>query len=510
MSERVIELRLQNVHLRINDTATHRPTPCRVRFVDAAGEHHAPFGRSTVFATGANQDVGGQVLLGMKPHAYIDGACEIALPPGPLQVHVSKGPEFVPQTCDVQLVQGKLALRLDIHRWIDLRKEGWYSGDTRAHHLSPHAALLEAQGEDLAVVNLLAAECQVQGPYRKQFPARPNLLAFSGQQPCLEVPGHMVVVNTHNQHPQLGSLGLLNCHRVVYPLTFGGPDGKEDWTLAAWCDQCHRKGGLVVWTNPLHEAEHFRFGEPLADLILGKIDAFEIDFYEDSPFDALPHWYTLLNAGLRVPLVGASGKDSNGVALGAMRTYARLADGESFSYRAWIEAIRAGRTFVTNGPLLTFTVADRGPGGRLSLTGSQTRVPVQAKARSQVPFDQLEILHNGRVVAAASASGQPCEAVIDTDLLLTQGGWLAVRCRGDAQIWQQPANQRIFAHTAPIYVNLTDSLPWRDAASQKALKSDLQAMVQWARTAARCDREGQRDNLVGLFQAALDQFPRAD
>src|SRR5262249_59262512 len=103
-------------------------------------------------------------------------------------------------------------------------------------------------------------------------------------------------------------------------------------------------GGLVVWTRAWHENEDFPLGEPLADLILGKVDAFEIDFFEDSPFDVLSDWYVLLNCGFRVPLVGGSGKDSNGVALGRMRTYARLRSGEEFSYKNWIETVRAGRT----------------------------------------------------------------------------------------------------------------------------------------------------------------------
>ena len=44
--------------------------------------------------------------------------------------------------------------------------------------------------------------------------------------------------------------------------------------------------------------------------------------------------------------------ESNRVLLGSPRTYARLQAGQEFTYKAWIEAVRAGRTFVTNGPLL--------------------------------------------------------------------------------------------------------------------------------------------------------------
>jgi len=152
------------------------------------------------------------------------------LPPGPLHFSITKGPEYRPIEADVELSAGKLSLRFQIERWTDLRKEGWHSGDTRVHFISPHAALLEAQAEDVAVVQLLARPTQVKDSFGQLQPALANLLAFSGQAPCLQAPGHIVVVNTENFHVDLGSLGLLHCHRVVYPLTFGGPAGEDDWT----------------------------------------------------------------------------------------------------------------------------------------------------------------------------------------------------------------------------------------------------------------------------------------
>ena len=53
---------MHTVHVRVNDAATGKPTPCRVRFTDAEGRYYAPFGRLTEFATGRNEDVGGNVL----------------------------------------------------------------------------------------------------------------------------------------------------------------------------------------------------------------------------------------------------------------------------------------------------------------------------------------------------------------------------------------------------------------------------------------------------------------
>src|SRR5262249_54309130 len=146
---------------------------------------------------------------------------------------------------------------------------------------------------------------------------------------------------------------LLNCHRVVYPLRFGGPDGLEDWSVIDWCEQCHRKKGLVVWPALPRARTGALQGEALAAVLLGQVDAFEVGGPDD-----LDLWYRLLTCGARLALVGGSGKDSNAVALGAVRTYARLAPGEAFGYGAWIEAVRVGRTFVTTGPLLTLEVGE--------------------------------------------------------------------------------------------------------------------------------------------------------
>src|SRR5579885_2927931 len=429
---------LHTVHLRVNDAATGQPTPVRVRLADAADNYYPPLGRLAQFATGRGQDVGGNLLLGAKQYAYIDGACEVPLPAGTIRAELWKGPEYRPQTIEAPLAAGKLALRLSVERWTNLREQGWYSGDTRAHFLSPHAALLEAAAEDLAVVNLLASECRLPDWSGRSVPAIPNILAFSGQQPALERPGHLVAVNTYNTHPWLGELALLNCHRVVYPLTFGGPDGWDDWTLADWCDQCHRKGGLVVWPSPAHDPTDWPLGEPLADLILGKVDAFEVASYQESPYDSFSDWYPLLNCGFRVPLLGASGKENNGTALGGMRTYARLRPGEALSYKGWIEAVRAGRTFVTNGPLLTLEVAGKGPGDVLDFETAGQKVRVREEARSVIPFETLEIVAGGTEIAGAPAAGSPAAATVDAEVAVPPCHWLAARCRGRQLLYLGP------------------------------------------------------------------------
>jgi hypothetical protein len=511
---------LQQVHVRVNDAATGKPTPCRVRFTDAKGMYYPPHGRAANFATGPGVDVGGNLLLLMRAtdgkdvttrFAYIDGSCEISLPPGQVRVTISKGPEYIPFREEIHLTAGKLALRFALQRWSDVRLEGWHPGDARAHYLSPHAAVLDGAGEDLAIVNVLArtswADDDSEFSEAFQRPtAIPNLLEFSGQEPALVRDGCLAVVNTHNNHALLGSLGLLNCHRVVYPLTFGGypfTDAYDNWTLADWCDQCHRKHGLVIWTRTHLGLDGKVYGEALADLILNKVDAVEVMHFgfhdEVHPWPFI--WYDMLNCGLRAPLVGASARDSNCTPLGSVRTYARLQPSQPLTYGNWIEAVRAGRTVVSNGPLLQLNAEGEGPGATLMLQAHKP-LRVRAEASSLVPFEYLEVVVNGKVAAQQTANGDPAAARIETEIVVPEGGWLAARCWGRTWLPGHSDGQRVYAHTSPIYVRVESRPPPVDAGAVFQFHMYLDKMLYWVNEQARFENDAQRQRLASVFHGA--------
>jgi len=279
---------------------------------------------------------------------------------------------------------------------------GWVSGDSRCHFLSPHAAAVEADAEGLDFVNLLATPTPMLAQDGHSYYRDETLLAFSGQVQA----SRNVYVNTLNTHAVLGTLALLNAHRPVYPLRFGPPDHSDDWSLFDWAAQCRRKNGLAVWVNAPHG------GEALAAAILGKLDAIEF-----TPQSMPLAWcYKAWNAGLTLPLIGGSGKESNSVALGALRTYAKC-DG---TYVGWIEAVRRGESFITNGPLI-----------ELNVEGSQCT----ATALSASTLGKLELVADGRVVAF-SENGRIEHTFTNIP------GWVAARCVGVA-----------FAHTSPQWLS---------------------------------------------------------
>jgi hypothetical protein len=493
---------LHTVHVRVNDAATGQPIPCRVQFTGPDGRYYAPFGRLTEFATVLDLDVGGNLRLGSQRYAYIDGACEIGLPAGPITVSVTRGPEYSRLRQVVELKPGQLSLRLCLKRWTDARADGWYSGDVDIRCAPPHAVLLEAAGEDVAVANLLAGAIRKRGDHGQTYLGFDNILAFSGQRPALECPGHLVVVNTRNYHRELGSLALLNCHRIVFPLTFGQPDGADDWTLADWCDQCHRKGGLVI-------AGGYKYGasESLADTILGKVDALQMTGFEhpDELYPPLEDWYQLLGAGFRLPLAGSGRKGSNESVIGSTRTYARLQPGEEFTYKNWIEAVRAGRTFVTNGPLIFLRVNERGPGGVVDLREPSDAVRGRVEVCGLAPFKRVELVANGAVVASAEATGSPATARLEAELSLPKGGWLAARCWGTEQT---ETGQWVGAQTSPVYVQVAGQPAAPDPAALAALTARLDKMLAWVANEARCPTDKHRAALADVFTAARAELQR--
>jgi hypothetical protein len=493
-------MNLQTVHIRVNDAATGQPTPVRLRVTDAAGNYYAPFGHAREFPVGRGEAVGGDVTICGERWAYIDGTCEIALPPGELTVAVRKGPEYRPLQQAVNLPAGKLSLRFVIERETDLRAAGWFAGDTRAHAVSPHAALLEAAAEDLAVVHLLVRETPVLADDGQSYSTYPNLTAFCAQQACLERDGTAVCVGTLNAHPVLGKLALLQSHRVVYPLTFGGPDATDDWSLADWCGQCHRKRGLAIWADAF-DPKTGHAGEALADVILAEIDALELNLGSSH---CLRGWYHLLNAGVRVPVVGASAKNSNRTPLGEPRTYARLDAGQPFRLADWIEAVRAGRTIVTGGPFLRLEVNGQGLGGVVRCPADTPQVRVRFGVGDPTLVERVTLVANGEVLSEPRPSGSAGSVQLpdgcgfdEVAIDLPDGGWVAARAL---------VGGRLIAHTSPVYVEVEGLAPFVDAAAMRFLDWHLRRAREWIEGEASFALPKSRDHLLAIFDQAWQKL----
>ena len=444
------------IHLSVSDGSTRAALPCRVQVREVGGASYAPLGRPTQFPFGVGEQVGDQVWLDNEPWYYVAGSCEITLPTRtPLRLRVSAGPNFRPIDRELVLAEGQMTVRLALDRVRDIM-HGWTAVEGRCHELTPHAAALQGAAEGLKCVNLLAWEVQRLSNDGKQYPHTPNLDAFSGQDAALERHGVRVVVNTYNRHSSLGAFSLLNCHREVLPLTSGDGEHGDDLTPLDWIDQCRRKKGLAVWSEPFSEF-WVPGGAGVLAALLGTLDAVEITSSPKSFGNAARLW----NSGLTLPVIAASGKRSNREILGRLRTLVRL-DADD-----WVLATRAGRTLASNGAGVEFSLADVRTGGRID--DMSVALPFRVTAFGCDALEHVELVHNDRVIARRDrlAVGEVWEG----DFAGT-AGWIAVRCMSENLL------------TTPIWISRDCQSVARSEKDVVWISHALDRLTEWAENGA--------------------------
>ena len=172
------------------------------------------------------------------------------------------------------------------------------------------------------------------------------------------------------------------------------------------------------------------------------------------------------------------------------------------TYTNWIEAVRAGRTFLTNGPLLSFTVNGQEPGATIHLPQAGQSVRIRAEAQCVEEFDGVEVLLNGQVIASEAPTGSPYRAVIEFDWPVHTSGWLAARCWGTREMQLLLGGEQPGAHTSPVYVRVADQALPPDPAAVSRLQAALDYMLQWVEQSGRFENERQHEQLRGIFLAA--------
>ncbi len=467
----VIERGRNWVHVTVLDDETGRPVPCRVHFRSPEGVPYQPHGHHDHVNSDLGTwhiDVGGDLRLGRVTYAYIEGTCQGWLPRGEVIVDVARGFEYEPLRQEIHIDPGQRELTLRLKRWTSMNANGWYSGDSHVHFLSTQGSLLEQRGEDLNVVNLL------QSQWGSLFT---NTEDFTGA-PAVSGDGQYVTwVSQENRQPFFGHMVLWGLSRPVMPWCTDGPNEAElgawqETTMSDWADRCHEQGGTVV-------IPHFPLpnGEPAVLIATGRTDAIEM-IVQRPAFHR--EYYGYLNCGYRVPLVGGTDKMTAEVPVGVYRTYAKLGD-EAFSYDAWCRAVRAGRTFLSGGPMLRFDVDGNEPGDTPRISGPGT-VTVSAVAESIFALGVLEVVRNGEVVASTEGAAGGRRLELHTDVRVDESSWLAARCGGpryfDGPSHRGPWGRGIFAHSSPVYVTCGDG-PWSrfDPDQARAMETVIEASI---------------------------------
>ena len=516
--------------LAIRDEAG-RATGVRLRITDTKGVYWAPLGHLS--QVDQSRRMSGDLILGddetspRRLYAYVYDGAEVDLPPGSYRLEARKGLEyaFVDQPLEVRS-NGQL-VTVPLRRFADYERQGWYPGDTHMHFPDPAGVRFEMECEGLRVCSLLLLKSGYKDAEKPGNGHFQNVEHFTGRMSPVSDARHFVKVGEEFRHGLLAHLIFQNLRSIVWPVSVGqlrenGANG-YDWPLMAHAaDDAHAQGGLVTWAHwpyPSMEA-------PL-DIALGKIDSLDIlttgnpfehhpilvdiykmhgpSAYRRAPIDMYYHY---LNCGFRVAASSGSDKMALNPPIGSARTYVKTRG--PLSYDSWIEGIRAGRTFISTGPLLDFTVNGAEAGSTLALMPGKVKLRVHARAISQEPYEVLEILVNGKVVRTARpADGERREAVIDETIEVERGGWIAARAHGKTMLpygatwWMMP----VLAHTTPVYL----SMPGRPAdasESAKILLEQLSYMERWANERANFPAPENKREALGLLAQARAKYER--
>jgi len=412
------------------------PTPARLEVLDSEG--HSYWASNAIPVT--NECVVAPfpewlAPLQTKPYLYnpyrgtrqfyADGRAELALPPGEYRLRVEKGLEWFPHERTFTVAPGEATeLRVELERFADPTQANWYGADdhlhiTRMESGDDRRIARWMQAEGLHVANLLEMGAQAHfdvtpqhdygdaGAYRDG-----TLLLLTGAEYLrTHLLGHAVSLGARERV-------RMDADYILYEKTFEAVEAQGGVNGFAHLGVGGEQVGLALHAP----SGQVRFLEVLQ---------FELAFYQV--------WYELLNLGFRIaPTAGTDFPCGRPSLPGRERFYVKVpgpVDRTSF-----VEAVVAGRTFVTNGPLLDFEVDGVGPGDQLTLAAPRT-VRVVARVRFDPDRDrveQLELVMNGDVVASADVASSPGTIELESELTIDRPAWLALRSRGDKHADQGP------------------------------------------------------------------------
>jgi hypothetical protein len=264
-----------------------------------------------------------------------------------------------------------------------------------------------------------------------------------------ELSGSGVLISNGEEHRHnFGAFGqgyghvmLLNVKNLVKPVSLGPGitgGGFDDVALEPGIADARRQGGTILWCHNTNGHEG------IVRALAGQLDAFNV-FDGSRAGTYADKYYRYLNIGLRLPL--STGTDW--FMYDFSRVYAKRSGPPSVA--GWLAAVKAGRTVVTNGPLLTLAVDDRGPGDVLAIDKPRTvRVEVTGIGRHQ--FGELELVRNGTVIHKQPAveKNGVFQARLTREVRIEEPAWFAARISTTAR---NELGQPLFAHTSPVYVD---------------------------------------------------------
>jgi hypothetical protein len=466
------------VRILVTDRATGKPVPCRIHLSDAAGK-----------------PVPADKLPFWRDHFVCPGTVRLELPAGRYPFEVERGPEYSREAGTITVGDDGQDVKVVLRRLRDLPAEGWWPGELHVHRAVEDVELL-MRAEDLYVAPVITWWNDRNQWAQKRLPDE-LLIRFDSNRYY-----HLMAGEDEREG---GALLYFNLRR---PLAIAGA-GREYPSPMKFLAEARQARGVKVdvekpfwWDVPVWLASGQVDTIGLANNHMCRGRMYENEAW-GRPRDVqrLPpplgngYWtqeiyYHILNSGLRLPPSAGSASGVLPNPVGYNRVYVHT--GKELSYEKWWEGLCAGRSFVTNGPLLTVTVNGELPGHVFTApAGAELELEVRAELTSPEPVPVVEVIRNGRVERAVP-SREVHKAGSLGKVKFKESGWLLVRAIADNRTTFR------FASTAPYYVEV-------GPAKRRISKTSARFFLDWIdkrQKRIKLTDADQRREVVGHHEAA--------
>jgi TolB protein len=446
------------------------------------------------------------------------GNAELTLPAGRADVEVMKGFEYRFERQAVTITAGQkstLTVRLQP---LSLPKDAgsqWVSGDVHVHmnyggayRNTPKHLVEQAAAENLQIVEDLVVNKEQRIPDIAYFSTQPdpasttvNLL-LHGQEFHTSYWGHMGLLNlTQN---------FLLPGYAAYPNTAAASLFPANAMVA---DMAHEQHALVGYVHPYDSVpdpaqDASENHELPVDLALGKVDYIEVLGFAEHKSTANV-WYRLLNCGFHLPTAAGTDAMANYASLrgpvGLNRVYANVPAGP-LNIGVWLDSIKHGRTFATNGPLLGFSLGGKQVGDELALPAGENKIKFTAWLRSFVPVDHLQVICNGDVVRDLKLNGDRETADVQDTIPVLLSGWCLLRA------WSEKAEHPVldmypYATTSPVYITVAGSHP-KAAADATYFIAWIDRMIDGAKSNQDWNTGAEKKAVLDMLTSARGVYQR--
>jgi len=377
---------------------------------------------------------------------------ELNLSPGAYPYEIDRGPEYVVTTGTLMVAEtGAQAVTNRIRRLADVSREGWWSGELHVHRPPADIELL-MEAEDLHVAPVITWWNNQNVWKDRTLPANP-LVRFDGDR----------FYHLMGGEDERGG-GALLYFNLNKPLEIGGA-AREYPSPMKFLAEAHQHAGVWVdiekpfwYDTPVWLASgmvdsvgiahnHMHRDGVLANEAWGRPrDKQRFPDPQGNGFWTQEIYYHILNCGLRLPPSAGSASGVLPNPVGYDRVYVHV-DG-ALSNEKWWKGLKAGRVFVSNGPLLRVRANGELPGHIFKAQAGQAlNLRMNTALDCRDPVSSLEIVQNGRVVRAVPYSEWKRTGSLGT-IELKESGWFLIRAIADV------SGTFRFASTGPFYVEI--------------------------------------------------------